>query len=176
MRKIQPKRALRGLPLAPVMRGSSREGRLARSRSVDLCVYNSESYCVRRSRGYFNCLATGELLKLDGLLLPVSVSQIAVFALRYQTPCTLPLDFRWVSGPAPCCFFSVMGYSIKYKYTPYGGPLIKSWGGVKENLSQGLLSQGVTLVDVVSQGVGGGIVVIIVLSPGVSGSVLCLGS
>ena len=52
-----------------------------------------------------------------------------------------------------------MGYSIKYKYTPYGGPLIKSWGGVKENLSQG-----VTLVDVVSQGVGGGIVVIIAIS------------
>ena len=26
-----------------------------------LCVSNSESYCVRRSRGYFNCLATGEL-------------------------------------------------------------------------------------------------------------------
>ena len=25
-----------------------------------LCVSNSESYCVRRSRGYFNCLATGE--------------------------------------------------------------------------------------------------------------------
>ena len=73
-----------------------------------------------------------------------------------------------------------LGYSIKYKYTPYGGPLIKSWGGGggggKENLSQGLLSQGVTLVDVVSQGVGGGIVIIIVLSPGVSGSVLCLGS
>ena len=29
---------------------------------------------------------------LDGLLLPVSVSQIAVFALRDQSPCTLPLD------------------------------------------------------------------------------------
>ena len=30
--------------------------------------------------------------KLDGLLLRVSVLQIAVFALRDQSPCTLPLD------------------------------------------------------------------------------------
>ena len=45
-----------------------------------LRVSNSESYCVWRSRGYLNCLTTGEslheLFKLDGLLSPVSVSQI----------------------------------------------------------------------------------------------------
>ena len=41
-----------------------------------LFVSKFESYCVWRSRGYSNCLATGELFKLDGLLLPVSVSQI----------------------------------------------------------------------------------------------------
>ena len=73
-----------------------------------LCVSNSESYCVRRSRGFFNCLATGELFKLDGLLLPVSVSQIAVFALRDQGPVRCHSICCWVSGPAPCCFFSVV--------------------------------------------------------------------
>ena len=31
---------------------------------------------VTRSRSHINCLATGELFKLDGLLLPVSVSLI----------------------------------------------------------------------------------------------------
>ena len=70
-----------------------------------LCVSNSESYCVRRSRGYFNCLANGELFKLDGLLLPVSVSQIAGFALRDQGPVRCHSICCWVSGPAPCCFF-----------------------------------------------------------------------
>ena len=44
------------------------------------------TYCVWKSRGYFNCLATGESYKLDGLLLPVSVSQIAVFTLRDRGP------------------------------------------------------------------------------------------
>ena len=72
-----------------------------------LFVSNSESYCVRRSRGYFNCLATGELF--NGLLLPVSVSQIAAFALRGQGPVRRCRSIcRWVSGPAPCCFFSVV--------------------------------------------------------------------
>ena len=82
MRKIHLK-ALRGL--------SPRE----MACSVSQCFAfnsNSESYCIPRSRGYFNCLTTGELFKLDGLLLLVSVSQIAVFALRDQGPRTLPLD------------------------------------------------------------------------------------
>ena len=52
---------------------------LARSPSV--VRFNSESYCVQRSRGYFNCLATGEFFKLNCLLLPVSVSnqRVTVF-------------------------------------------------------------------------------------------------
>ena len=74
MRKIQPKSTKRSV---------ERDGLLGLS---VLCVSNSESYCVRRSRGYFNCLATGELFKLDGLLLPVSVSQIAVFAREIEDP------------------------------------------------------------------------------------------
>ena len=73
-----------------------------------LCVSNSESYCVRRSRGYFNCLATGELFKLDGLLLPVSVSQIAVFALRDRGPARCRSICRWISGPAPYCLSSAV--------------------------------------------------------------------
>ena len=81
MRKIQPKSALRGLPLCAAP--PERDGLLGLS---VLCVSNSESYCVGISRGYFNCLATGELFKPDGLLLPVSVSQIAVLALRDQSP------------------------------------------------------------------------------------------
>ena len=73
-----------------------------------LCVSNSESYCVRRSRGYFNCLATGELFKLDGLLLPVSVSQIVVFALRDRGPARCRSICRWISGPAPYCLSSAV--------------------------------------------------------------------
>ena len=48
-----------------------------------LCVSNSESYCVWISRGHLNCLATGELFKLDGLLLLVSVLQIGVHPARW---------------------------------------------------------------------------------------------
>ena len=55
-------------------------------------------------------MATGELFKLDGLLLPVSVSQIAVFALRDQGPVRCRSICRWVSGPAPCCFFRSAGF------------------------------------------------------------------
>ena len=72
MRKIQPKSAPR-VCSAPILRGSLGEKR--RSDLSVLCVCNSESYCVWISR-YFICLATGELFKLDGLFLPVSVSQI----------------------------------------------------------------------------------------------------
>ena len=90
-------------PLRPAPPG--RDGLL--SLSV-LCVSNSESYCVRRSQGYFNCLATRELFKLGGLLLLVSVSQIAVFALRDQGPVRCRWICHWVSGPAPRCFFSVV--------------------------------------------------------------------
>ena len=101
MRKLQPKSALHVVcPRRPAP--TERDGLPGPS---VLCVSNSESYCVRRSRGYFNCLATGELFKLDGLLLPVSVSQIAVFALRDQGPVRCRSICRWVSGPAPCCFF-----------------------------------------------------------------------
>ena len=73
-----------------------------------LCVSNSESYCVRRSRGYFNCLATGESFKLDGLLLPVFVSQIAVFAVRDRGPVRCRSICRWISGPALCCLSSAV--------------------------------------------------------------------
>ena len=48
---------------------------------------------------------------VDGLLLPsllpVSVSQIAVYALQDQGPVRCRSICRWVSGPAPC-FFSVV--------------------------------------------------------------------
>ena len=106
MRKIKPKSALRAV-CPPRPAPPERDGLLGLS---VLCVSNSESYCVRRSRSYFNCLATGELVKLDGLLLPVSVSQIAVYALRDQSRSIC----RWVSGPAPCRFFSVVR---DYNYT-----------------------------------------------------------
>ena len=79
---VQPKSALRTRSV-PRARLPETDGLLGLS---VLCVSNSESYCVWRSRGYFNCLATGESFKLYGLLLPVSVSQIAVFALR-DHPC-----------------------------------------------------------------------------------------
>ena len=48
--------------------------------------------------------------KLDGLLLPVSVSQIAVFAQRDQGPVRCRSICCWVSGPAPCCFFRSAGF------------------------------------------------------------------
>ena len=74
-----------------------------------LCVPDSESYCVWRSRGYFNCLvlglATGKLFKprfkLFYRCLFRKLWTIAVFALRHRgadcfhlavKPCTLPLD------------------------------------------------------------------------------------
>ena len=79
---VQPKSALRTRSV-PRARLPETDGLLGLS---VLCVSNSESYCVWRSRGYFNCLATGESFKLDGLLLLVSVSQIAVFALRDRGP------------------------------------------------------------------------------------------
>ena len=93
MRKIQPKSAKRSVGRDPLLGLSL------------LRVFNSESYCVRRSRGYFNCWVTGELFKLDGLLLPVSVSQIAVFALRDQSPCTLPLDLPLDQRTGSLLFF-----------------------------------------------------------------------
>ena len=55
-------------------------------------------------------MATGELFKLDGLLLPVSVSQIAVFALRDQGPLRCHSICCGVSGPAPCFFFRSAGF------------------------------------------------------------------
>ena len=64
---VQPKSALRTRSV-PRARLPETDGLLGPS---VLCVSNSESYCVRISRGYFNCLATGESFKLDGLLLPV---------------------------------------------------------------------------------------------------------
>ena len=98
---VQPKSALYTHAVCPQRPAlSETDGLLGLS---VLCVSNSESYCVRRSRGYFNCLATGELFKLDGLLLPVSVSQIAVFALRDRGPARCRSICRWISGPAPYC-------------------------------------------------------------------------
>ena len=101
---VQPKSALRTRSV-PRARLPETDGLLGLS---VLCVSNSESYCVWRSRGYFNSLATGESFKLDGLLLPVSVSQIAVFALRDRGPVRCRSICRWISGPAPCCLSSTV--------------------------------------------------------------------
>ena len=95
---VQPKNALRTRSV-PRARLPETYGLLGLS---VLCVSYSDSYCVWRSRGYFNCLATGESL-LHGLLLPVSVLHIAVFTLRDRGPVRCRSICCWISGPAPCC-------------------------------------------------------------------------
>ena len=103
---VQPKSALRTRSVVSPAPGSLRETACLVSQC---CAFlTQESCCVWRSRGYFNCLATGESFKLDGLLLPVSVSQIAVFTLRDRGPVRWRSICRWVSGPASCCLSSAV--------------------------------------------------------------------